>query len=99
MVVKSNEETPLMPATNQPEEQSACESSISKSKQKIMLVSLLSLQFCVLATDTFIIPFFPAVAHEKGLTEIHIGVIYSAYEMTRFIMSPVYGTKVSSSRK
>ena len=96
MSALEEENTPLMAADKSDEESESSRSSLTKSKQRIMLASLLSLQFCVLSTDSFLIPFFPTIAHQKGLTEIHVGIIYSAYEMTRFMMSPVYGSKVSS---
>ena len=67
----------------------------SNSAKQISLVLIVMIsQFCALCPDTFIFPFFPVVATEKGLTEFHFGLVYSAYELARFIMSPVYGSLV-----
>ena len=47
-------------------------------KHKLGLIALLSLQFCHLTTDSFLIPFYPAEALSKNLTQTHIGLVYSA---------------------
>ena len=63
-------------------------------KHKLGLIALLSLQFCHLTTDSFLIPFYPAEALSKNLTQTHIGLVYSAYEFTRFISAPIFGSLV-----
>ena len=73
MSTLEEENTPLIAADRSDEESKLSGSSLTKSKQPIMLASLLSLQFCVLSTDSFLIPFFLTTAHQKGLTEIHVG--------------------------
>lgn len=63
--------------------------------QKVAFLALLLLQFCHLCTDSLLIPFFPNEALTKGLTHVHLGVVYSAYEFTRFLSAPIFGSLVS----
>ena len=62
--------------------------------QKVALLALLLLQFCHLTTDSLLIPFFPDEAFSKGLTHVHLGIVYSAYELTRCLSAPIFGTLV-----
>ena len=66
----------------------------SRSKQKGMLITVLFLQFCSLCADTIIYPFFPSIAKEKGLNNSEIGGIFSAYELSRCVTSPIFGSLV-----
>lgn len=67
----------------------------SRCTHKLALLALLALQFCHLTTDSFLIPFYPSEAFRKGLTQAQIGVVYSAYELTRFLSAPIFGSLVS----
>lgn len=66
----------------------------SQRRQLSMLILVLMAQFCTLCMDTFIFPFFPEKAEQKGLTKMHIGFVYSAYELSRFLSSPIFGSMV-----
>ena len=66
----------------------------SKSKQRGMLFTVLCLQFLSLCADTSIFPFFPSVAGVKGLTTTQMGFVFSCYELSRCIFSPIFGSLV-----
>ena len=67
----------------------------SKARQCGMLFTVLCLQFLSLCADTSIFPFFPAIAKEKGLTTTQMGFVFSCYELSRCIFSPIFGSLVS----
>ena len=67
----------------------------SKARQCGMLFTVLCLQFLSLCADTSIFPFFPAIAKVKGLTTTQMGFVFSCYELSRCIFSPVFGSLVS----
>ena len=64
----------------------------SKARQCGMLFTVLCLQFLSLCADTSIFPFFPAIAKVKGLTTTQMGFVFSCYELSRCIFSPVCGS-------
>ncbi|KAF6026593.1 hypothetical protein EB796_015096 [Bugula neritina] len=35
--------------------------------------------------DTFLIPFFPPVAKEKGISDTEIGIVFSAFEFSKLV--------------
>jgi len=41
--------------------------------------------------DTFLIPFFPPVAKEKGISDTEIGIVFSAFEFSKFISAFLVG--------
>ena len=67
----------------------------SKARQRGMLFTILCLQFLSLCADTSIYPCFPVIAKEKGLTTTQMGFVFSCYELSRFIFSPIFGSLVS----
>ena len=71
------------------------EPELSRTKQRGILTTILFLQFCSLCADTIIFPFFPSVAKRKGLSNTEIGVIFSSYDFSRCITSPLFGSLVS----
>jgi len=60
-----------------------------------LLTVVLLLQGGALGVETFLYPLVPEVALEKGLTQTYIGVVFSAYEVGRFITSAAVGSLVS----
>ena len=68
---------------------------LSIGKQRVMLCTILLLQFCSLCADTIIFPFFPLVAKEKGLTSTHVGIVFTSFDLSRFLFSPIFGSLVS----
>ena len=67
----------------------------SIGRQRVMLCTVLLLQFCSLCADTIIFPFFPLVAKEKGLTSTHVGIVFTSFDLSRFLFSPIFGSLVS----
>ncbi|XP_067949753.1 MFS-type transporter SLC18B1-like [Watersipora subatra] len=57
-----------------------------------MLITLLFLQFVSRAADTMIYPFYPDKALSEGLNMADVGVVYAAYDISRFITSPLFGS-------
>ena len=70
------------------------ETQLSKNKQKTVLIVVLCLQFLTFCTDTIIFAFFPSVAKKKGLNNTEIGGIFSSFDFSRCITSPVFGSLV-----
>ena len=67
----------------------------SFSRQIAVVFSILSLQFFCLCADTVIFPFFPPLAKEKGLNNTYIGIIFAAFDISKSVFSPVFGSLVS----
>lgn len=65
------------------------EEKLSSSRQWMVLVAFLILQFVTTCIDTFLFPFFTETALEKGLHEIQIGIIFCAYDFSRFAGSTI----------
>ena len=57
----------------------------SIGRQRVMLCAVLLL----------IYPFFPLVAKDKGLTSTHIGIVFTSFDLSRFLFSPIFGSLVS----
>ena len=68
--------------------------SLSKWKQRGMLVSVLILILFTLTPETAIYPFFPDIAKVKGLSSTQIGIVFAAFDISRFIASPIFGSLV-----
>ena len=66
-----------------------------KAKQPFIVFMILSLQFLALCSDTVIYPFFPKVAYDRGISNTNIGVVFSSYDLARFVASPIFGSLVS----
>jgi len=60
-----------------------------------LLTVVLLLQGGALCVESFLYPLLPEVALEKGLTQAYIGVVFSAYEVGRFLTSAAVGSLVS----
>jgi len=60
-----------------------------------LLTVVLLLQGGAVCVESFLYPLFPEVALKKGLTQTYIGVVFSAYEVGRFITSAAVGSLVS----
>ncbi|KAF6041445.1 hypothetical protein EB796_000243 [Bugula neritina] len=65
-------------------------------KERLLVVRVLTVQFIALCTDTFLYPFFPQEATAKGLTPTHIGIVFSSFELARFVSSLATGCLVSN---
>ena len=69
--------------------------SLSKSRQYVLLLSLVTVNFCMQMIDSSLYPFFPEAAKRKGLMEANIGIIFASYDICRFLGSPLSGILVS----
>ena len=87
-----NEKQELLVESNEPEKKETQYPSIAK--QRAMLFTTLLLLFISLCADTMLFPFFPKIAADKGLSNVEIGAVFSAYELARFIFSPIFGSLV-----
>lgn len=92
-MAENDEETPLCEKKSEYEHCNNGKPSVTR--QRLTLIALLCLQFCHLTTDSFLIPFYPQEAYSKGLGQFHVGVVYSAYELARFLSAPIFGSVVS----
>lgn len=59
-----------------------------------LLVLVVLAQGGSVCSDSFLYPFFPEEALRRGLTQTYIGVVFSSYEMARFVTSPIAGSLV-----
>ncbi|XP_067942589.1 MFS-type transporter SLC18B1-like isoform X2 [Watersipora subatra] len=64
----------------------------SSKKKYGMLLFLMFLQCLSRGSDTLLYPFYPEVARAEGVIMAYIGIVYSAYDLARFIFSPFFGT-------
>ncbi|XP_067941340.1 MFS-type transporter SLC18B1-like isoform X2 [Watersipora subatra] len=64
----------------------------NSNKRYGMLLFLVFLQCLSRGSDTLIYPFYPEVARVKGVAMAYIGIVYSAYDLARFISAPIFGT-------
>ena len=67
----------------------------TKSREITMTIALLGIQFLALCSDGLIFPFFPTIAVRRGISNLAIGVVFAAYDTTRFLTSPLFGSLVS----
>jgi len=77
------------------ENKTQSDKKLSPGIEKLLFASILSAQFVSICQDTFLFPFFPQEANKKGLNSIHIGLIFSCFEVSRFISSLAVGYLVS----
>ena len=88
------QKTPLLEETRSKDAEEKQYPSIGR--QRVMLCTVLLLQFCSLCADTIIYPFFPLVAKDKRLTSTHIGIVFTSFDLSRFLFSPIFGSVVST---
>lgn len=69
-------------------------SELSVVKQNVMLVSLLMLHLSVMMADSLLVPFYGTSAKKKGINNIQVGIVLTAYEAARFVSAPIYGIVV-----
>lgn len=60
-------------------------------KQLITLVVFSVAQFCNAVCVSLQAPFYPAEAERKGATATQYGLVFGIFELTVFIVSPIYG--------
>ncbi|KAF6027624.1 SLC18B1 [Bugula neritina] len=60
-----------------------------------LLIVVLLLQGGAVCVESFLYPLLPEVALKIGLTQTYIGVVFSAYEVGRFLTSAAVGSLVS----
>ncbi|KAK7065899.1 hypothetical protein SK128_024985, partial [Halocaridina rubra] len=60
-------------------------------KQLITLVVFSVAQFCNAVCVSLQAPFYPAEAEKKGATATQYGLVFGIFELTVFIVSPIYG--------
>lgn len=63
--------------------------------QKLQVVGILVALLMSIAGYALISPFFPIEAKKKGLGETKTGIIFASFQVSMFIMSPIYGYLVS----
>lgn len=80
--------------SNDNDSKATVSSELSINRQRLLLFIILLLQFFSLCADTFIYPFFPYVSAKRGLTHTEVGLVFSAYDLPRFITSPIFGSLV-----
>lgn len=66
-------------------------------RQILTAITVMLTQFGVLSSYSLLAPFFPQEGRRRGLGNAEMGVLFSAYQLVMFIMSPVYGLLVSHS--
>ena len=71
------------------------EKEFTRFQEIAMLIALLRIQFLALCSDGLIFPFFPTVAVRRGISNLAVGVVFAAYDTTRFLTSPLFGSLVS----
>ncbi|XP_067944464.1 MFS-type transporter SLC18B1-like [Watersipora subatra] len=63
-----------------------------KDKHNSMVVIIIALIFLSFCIDTLLFPFFPDVALSKGLLQAEIGIVFSAFDLARFVTAPITGS-------
>lgn len=66
----------------------------SVHKQRAILLVIIGLQFCSICGETVIYPFFTKVALDRGLTPLQMGLVFSSFDLSRFVSSAIYGSMV-----
>jgi len=65
-------------------------------KEIALFLVVLCMQCGTAISESFMFPFFPIEADKRQLTQTHIGLVFSAYEVGRFLTSPIAGSLVSN---
>ena len=81
--------------TENPEQCEPDKRNVSKVQELALTLTLFGVQFLALCSDGIIFPFYPNVAVERGISNVLVGVVFSAYDITRFLSSPIFGSLVS----
>ncbi|XP_067944080.1 MFS-type transporter SLC18B1-like isoform X2 [Watersipora subatra] len=74
------------------EADSSKDDSPTKVKRHSMLTIILTLILFSFCIDTFLFPFFPNVATEKGLLISEIGFVFASFDFARFVTAPIAGS-------
>ena len=69
----------------------------SATRQRAIIFTVLCLQFSSLCGNAGLLPLFPVLAGENGLTANYIAVVLSSYELIQCLFSPLFGSLVSTS--
>lgn len=65
-------------------------------RQWVTLVVFSVAQFCNAVCVSLQAPFYPAEAEKKGATATQYGFVFGVFELTVFLVSPIYGRYMSS---
>lgn len=65
------------------------------NRQIATLVIIALADFCSAICISLQAPFYPAVAESKGATATQYGLVFGIFELTVFIVSPIYGQYIS----
>uniref|UniRef100_A0A8C4NH02 Solute carrier family 18 member B1 n=1 Tax=Eptatretus burgeri TaxID=7764 RepID=A0A8C4NH02_EPTBU len=95
------EECPLLHEAHKDEQEIGCtqdevEQNESKccgfGKNKVLtLISIASVNFCLMACYSILAPFFPNEAMHKGATDTIVGLIFGIFSLTALVFSPIAG--------
>ena len=69
--------------------------TLPKWRQLATIFIIQFMQFGAFCSDSAIFTFFPLVSKDRGLSFTEIGVIFSAYDVTKCISAPICGSMVS----
>lgn len=64
-------------------------------RQWVTLVVFSAAQFCNAVCVSLQAPFYPAEAEKKGATATQYGLVFGVFELTVFLVSPIYGRFMS----
>ena len=59
-----------------------------------LVINLLTIVFLTFCIDVCLIAYFTDMSLERGLGEAQVGIIYSSYDISRFIRASVLSYKV-----
>lgn len=93
-IKKETENTKLLQDNNSGNDGEGHKSNLSVVRQNVMLVSLLTLHFCVMSTDQILFPFYGEAAKKKGVNNVQVGIVLTSYDAARFVAAPLYGILV-----
>lgn len=70
-------------------------SKFSRMKELLIILYLLLLLFLGTAVDMLLMPFFPTEAMKRGIEETRVGIIFAAFDLAKFVFTPLSTTLVS----
>lgn len=73
----------------------ATENGHSKLRETIIILTILFIQLLCLITDFMPASFLSYEIKQRGLTELHAGIIIGVYDLARFLFSPFCTAVVS----
>jgi len=94
----SENEALLEATTDHKESQAAHQKTGYRWKEIALFLVVLCMQCGTTISESFMLPFFPIEADKRHLTQTHTGIVFSAYEVARFLTSPIAGSLVSNGR-